>query len=103
MRITVSMLLMVLVLLLCSTIKTISLTSAAAAAAAAELNPTWTGQTGSWRPRLASSHIKLNLSLTQKCAMLLKRFSFRQHRKFRKIKNCTQKISNIFSYLVSDL
>lgn len=99
MRITVSMLLMVLVLLLCSTIKTISLTSAAAA----ELNPTWTGQTGSWRPRLASSHIKLNLSLTQKCAMLLKRFSFRQHRKFRKIKNCTQKISNIFSYLVSDL
>lgn len=101
MRITVSMLLMVLVLLLCSTIKTISLTSAAAAAA--ELNPTWTGQTGSWRPRLASSHIKLNLSLTQKCAMLLKRFSFRQHRKLRKIKNCTQKISNIFSYLVSDL
>lgn len=74
MRITVSMLLMVLVLLLCSTIKTISLTSAAAAAA--ELNPTWTGQTGSWRPRLASSHIKLNLSLTQKCAMLLKRFFF---------------------------
>lgn len=60
-------------------------------------------QLGSWRPRLAYRHIKLNLSLTQKCAMLLKRFFvFLSFEHFAKSKTAKKK-RYFFLLRVSDL